>query len=50
MAGIIPSPELVNSLVIFTFYGYACGSGGGGLRFFRVGSQNLDPHATLGRH
>jgi len=31
MTGIIPSLEPVNSLVIFTFYGYACGSG-------RVGS------------
>jgi len=27
MTGIIPSLERVNSLVIFTFYGYACESG-----------------------
>jgi len=48
MTGILSYHELVNSLVLFTFYGYACGSGrvqelrnlAGrvGLRFFRVWS------------
>jgi len=63
MTGIIPHYELVNSLVIFSlrftdtpagrvgFKNCAIFSGSGrvGLRFFffRVGSLNLDPRATL---